>query len=105
MVSTKFVNTIQLIMNELNSPNLLYVAAWLTPHDDLTGREKYVLNVRMKQQVESRLSEHRVIFHVLKARLPAPYLAKISRVAVHNPKDYVPYTFEDVAVLEEDIFV
>ena len=105
MVSTKFVNAIGLIMSELNNPNLLYVAAWLTPHDDFTGRERYVLNVRMKQRVESRLSEHEVIFDVLRSRLPAAYLAKISRVAVHNPKDYVPYTFEDVAVLEEDIFV
>ena len=105
MVSTKLVKDIEHIISELNQPKLLYVAAWLSPHDDFTGRERYVLNVRMEAQVESRFSELIAIYDVLRQRLAAPVLAKISRVAVHNPKDYVPNNYDDVSVFESENLV
>jgi hypothetical protein len=105
MVPAKLVRDIGHIISELNQPKLLYVAAWLSPLDDFTGRERYVLNVRMEHQVESRFSEHAAIYNVLRARLVAPVLAKISRVAVHNPKDYVPNNYDDVSVFESEDLV
>ena len=105
MVPSKLVRDIGFIISELNKPKLLYVAAWLSPHDDFTGRERYVLNVRMAHQIESRFSEHAAIFNVLRERLTPPVLAKISRVAVHNPKDYVPNNYDDVSVFEHEDLV
>ncbi len=105
MVPAKLVRDIGHIISELNQPKLLYVAAWLSPLDDFTGRERYVLNVRMEKRVESRFSEHAAIFDVLKQRLAAPFFAKISRVAVHNPKDYVANNYEDVSVFESENLV
>lgn len=105
MVPSKLVRSIRHIISELNQPKLLYVAAWLSPHDDFTSRERYVLNVRMEHQVESRFSEHAAIYDILKERLEPPVLAKISRVAVHNPKDYVPNNYDDVSVFEHEDLV
>ncbi len=105
MVPSKLVREISHIIDDLNKPQLLYVAAWLSPHDDFTGRERYVLNVRMEHLIESRLSEHKVIYDILKEHLAPPVLAKISRVAVHNPKDYVPNNYDDVSVFEHEDLV
>lgn len=105
MVSAKLVREIKHIISDLNQPQLRYVAAWLTPHDDLTGRERYVLNVRTEQQVESSFTELIAIYDVLRERLPALALNKISRVAVHNPKDYVPNNYDDVSVFEHEDLV
>jgi hypothetical protein len=105
MVSAKLVRDIKQIISDLNQPKLLYVAAWLTPHDDFTGRDRYVLNVRTEQQVESSFTELIAIFDVLRKRLPPLALNKISRVAVHNPKDYVPNNYDDVPVFELESLV
>ena len=105
MVSEKLVRDIKHIISDLNQPKLRYVAAWLTPHDDLTGRDRYVLNVRTEQQVESSFAELIAIFEVLRERLPTLALSKISRVAVHNPNDYVSNNYDDVSVFEHEDLV
>ncbi len=103
MVKTKLVEKIKDILCRINKDNHKYATAWLSYSDDLTGRERYVLNVQVAPHIESRFDELRYISTRLREELNVEDYRLISRVDVHNDGGDASYPTDAIVVFEKDV--
>jgi len=102
MVTKKLVEEIKAILCDMNRSHHKYATVWLSLNDDLTGRERYILNVKTDRTIDSCFEELDSIFDTLHKRMDGKSLQKISRIAVYNASDEVHCDSGDIMVLEED---
>lgn len=102
MATTKLVEQIRTILCDMNKPYRKYASVWLSLNDDLTGRERYVLNVKADHLIDSCFDELDAIFDVLHEKMGATFVRTISRIAVYNANDEIHCYSGDIMVLEED---
>lgn len=102
MATNKLVDEIKEILCDMNKPYRRYSTVWLSLNDDLTGREKYVLNVKAEHMIESCFDELDSIFDVLYEKMGVRFSHNISRIAVYNSNDQIHCYSGDIVVLEED---
>lgn len=102
MATTKLVEQIRAILCDMNKPYRKYATVWLSFNDDLTGRERYVLNVKAEHLIESCFDELDSIFDTLREKMGATFVRTISRIAVYNANDQIHCDSGDIVILEED---
>lgn len=102
MATNKLVDEIKVILCDMNKPSRRYSTVWLSLNDDLTGREKYILNVKAEHMIESCLGELDTIFDILYDKMGVKFTHNISRIAVYNSNDQIHCYSGDIMVLEKD---
>lgn len=101
MATAKLVEEIRRVLCESNHDEPKYASAWLSFNDDLTGRERYVLNVKAEHDIPSCFAETRLINEKLREQLEPEALRLISRIVVHNFDEQVHCWTDDIVVVEE----
>lgn len=102
MATNKLVDEIKEILCDMNKPYRRYATVWLSLTDDLTGREKYILNVKAKHIIDSCFVELDRIFDELYQKMGIRFSHNISRIAVYNADDQIHCYSGDIIVIEAD---
>jgi hypothetical protein len=101
MVTSKLVEALRGVIDEANQGQCRYVRAWLSPNDDLTGRERYILHVQAAHELPSRFGEIVNLTEKLRAVLDPELLRLISRITLYNDDEPTPLWANDLIVIEE----
>ncbi len=101
MDNKKLVEQVKTILCSINKLNIKYDTAWLSFEDDLTGRERYILNVKAEHTISSCYDEIRFLTKTLWEQLDPKSLKMISRIAVYNSSEQVHCWGEDILLLED----
>lgn len=101
MDTKKLVERIKDILCSINKQNKKYETAWLSYEDDLTGRERYILNVKAEHNVSSCYEEIRFLTKTLWDELSADSLRLIARIVVYNSNEEIHCWSEDIVLLED----
>ncbi len=100
MDTKKLVERIKNILCTANQKDRRYETAWLSFEDDLTGRERYVLNVKTGHTVSSCYEETRLLTELLWRELDTENLRMIARIAVYDTHNNIHCWSEDILLFE-----
>lgn len=102
MDKTKLVNELKDIFCNLNKDNRKYSTVWLSTLDDLTGRDRYVLNIKAEHDIDSCFEELEYVYKILIDKIDIKTLDSIvGRVAVYNQHEEEHCSIEDIVIFGE----
>lgn len=102
MDKTKLVKELKDIFCNLNKEDRKYSTVWLSSLDDLTGRDRYVLNIKAEHNIDSCFEELEFVYKTLIEKIDTKILDSIvGRVAVYNKYEEEHCSIEDIVIFGE----
>lgn len=102
MDKIKLVIELKDIFCNLNKNDRKYSTVWLSSLDDLTGRDRYVLNIKAEHNIDSCYEELEFVYKTLTGRIDNKILDSIiGRVAVFNKNEEEHCSIEDIVIFGE----
>lgn len=100
MDTKKLVERVTQTLCSVNQEGRKYETAWLSFEDDLTGRERYVLNIKADHTVNSYYEETRSLTELLWRELDSESLRMIARIAVYDSHNDIHSWSEDIVLFK-----